>query len=101
MQTTWTISTLTAPQTTQVYACDGRPILNAPRVAGFVRLVCAPFGYLDFSASDHHEGGLIYLQLTVDGQSLILEADAELILEINGESFQLQTTHGGGFSGPL
>ncbi|MGB0257894.1 MAG: hypothetical protein ACPGES_04490 [Coraliomargarita sp.] len=101
MQSTWTISKLTALNTTQVYACDGRPILNAPRGEGFVRFVCAPFGYLDFDASDHHEGGLIYLQLTVDGQSLILGADAELILEFDGEAFELQTTHGGGFSGRL
>lgn len=45
--------------------------------------------------------GLIYLQLTVDGQSLILGADAELTLEIDREAFQLQTTHGGAIRGRL
>lgn len=95
----WTISNFDALNSIQAYACDGKPILNTGRDVsdGVCRIVVSPFGYIDFSLEDFHEGGLVYSKLTMNDQvatigaetsiNLSVSADAGFAVDINGAMF--------------
>ncbi|CAA6693546.1 MULTISPECIES: hypothetical protein [unclassified Lentimonas] len=96
----WSLSSFSASGATQAYACDGLPLCNAARSTGLLRIVVAPIGYLDIVATNHHEGGLIYTQLEIAGESMIFGVNDSFALSITeaGE-FTLISAHGNTLAG--
>ncbi|WP_269524832.1 hypothetical protein [Coraliomargarita parva] len=80
----WKITSFDAPGATQLYACDGEPALNYERDTPgvLIRIVVAPYGYLDFSYTEQHNGGLIYNLLMINGLQLVCGAVCELQIEV-------------------
>lgn len=97
----WTIDTLFAPNATQLYACDGLPVLNAPRGDALCRVIIAPFGYIDFTSSEQHDGDLIYSELKVNGTNLIYGAEGSFSLSVNADGYIVDNGHGGSIEGAL
>ncbi|MGZ0654100.1 hypothetical protein ACWPKS_00680 [Coraliomargarita sp. W4R72] len=97
----WTITNLSVLGASQLYACDGFPIQNIERGEGLCRIVVAPFGYIDLVSSDHHNGGLIYSELSVNGEVLRYGASGAFTLTADVAGFTLTDGHGTNAQGPL
>lgn len=96
----WTLSSFSASGAIQSYACDGLPICNVERSTGLLRIVVAPIGYLDLVTTDHHEGGLIYTQMEISGESMIFGSEDSFTLSISAAGeFTLSSEHGNSMAG--
>ncbi|HAV13042.1 MAG TPA: hypothetical protein DCX06_06065 [Opitutae bacterium] len=92
----WTITSFNVADAIQLYACDGKAVLNAGRSEddGICRIVFSPIGYIDFSSQAKEEGGLTYFILTVNGQQINYTSDLSVTISISGSNFTVTGPEG-------
>lgn len=99
----WKITSLVSASSTQVYACDGSPVLNHYRgaVDGVCRMVIAPYGYIDLVERDFHEGGLDYSKLSMNDQVAVIGAETSIEITVSEATGFDVTINGASFVGQM